>query len=334
MVTKVGVNRAGEAIAIGTEATARDQRQTRIGARLLLATRPAFLSITVLAVLLGFAHAATTHALPSLPLAGLALLGALLAHAGANVLNDVHDANNGSDACNTDRIAPFTGGSRFIQNGTLDVESMQRLAFALLAMSMLSGLGVLALTDARLLGFGLAGLLLAIAYSAPPLQLMARGFGEIAVGAAWLLVVAGSDFVARRQLDSGILWVALPFALQVMLILLVNQVPDFAADAAVGKRNWVVRWGRARAALFYLGLLAACFVLLAMGIALRQLPLAALLCFTLLPVELLATRDIFRFHAEPQRLRRAVVLTLISAHLVGLGLLLSLTSTTLMKSSP
>jgi 1,4-dihydroxy-2-naphthoate octaprenyltransferase len=34
-----------------------------------------------------------------------------------NVVNDYYDHLNGTDAANVERIFPFTGGSRFIQNG-------------------------------------------------------------------------------------------------------------------------------------------------------------------------------------------------------------------------
>ena len=42
-----------------------------------------------------------------------ALALGLIVHAAVNVLNDYYDALNGSDAANTARVFPFTGGSRF-----------------------------------------------------------------------------------------------------------------------------------------------------------------------------------------------------------------------------
>ena len=56
--------------------------------------------------------------------AAATLLLALLAHAGINVFNDYCDHLNGTDARNTQRIYPFTGGSRFIQNGVLSIRAM------------------------------------------------------------------------------------------------------------------------------------------------------------------------------------------------------------------
>ena len=292
--------------------------------KFFLATRPAFLTITALAVFLGISFAWHSGANPSLITSTLTLAGALLAHAGANVFNDVHDAKNGSDACNTERIAPFTGGSRFIQNGTLTIQSMARLSWALFLAATLAGLALIAISDQRLLFFGMIGLMLAIAYSAPPFALMSRGMGEIAVGVAWALIVAGSDFAARQVTNTNVLWVALPFGFQTMLILLANQLPDFAADQAVGKSNLAVRWGRRRAAMLYQWIVASSYITITSAIVLKELPASALSCFLALPVSLVAARDIAKYCTDPPKLRRSIILTLISAHLFGITLILSL----------
>lgn len=109
----------------------------------------------------------------------LTVFFALIAHAGANVVNDYYDALSGTDFNNHTRLFPFTGGSRFIQNGVLSLRKMRLFGYALLA-------AVIP-----------AGLLVAWACSAPPLQLMARGVGEVAIVCGWMLVVLGTDFVQR-----------------------------------------------------------------------------------------------------------------------------------------
>ena len=63
-------------------------------------TRPGFLSITLVGCLLGFALAAACGCGFDVTLAVVTVVLALLAHAGANVLNDYHDARNGADAAN------------------------------------------------------------------------------------------------------------------------------------------------------------------------------------------------------------------------------------------
>ena len=291
------------------------------------ATRPAFLSITLLAVVLGATIAWWQQASGN-PLSAslllITLFGALLAHAGANVLNDVADADNGSDAANVDRVAPFTGGSRFIQQGIISRQGMLRLAMLLFFSAVLCGLALLQLTDLRLMAFGLTGLLLALAYSLPPLKLMARGGGEIAVALAWLLIIAGSDFVLRRQID-GTAWLGgLPFALQIALILIVNQVPDLVADRQAGKRNWVVRLGASKAAQLYRGGLFASYGSLLLAWQLNALPPAALCAIFILPIGIVAARQIADFAPTPHRLVAPIRLTLLQAHLVGIVLPLSL----------
>ena len=68
---------------------------------LLLATRPAFLTAAVMPVLVGTAWGAASVGRLDAVVAGLAVLGIILVHAGSNVLNDVADAFNGTDAANT-----------------------------------------------------------------------------------------------------------------------------------------------------------------------------------------------------------------------------------------
>ena len=294
--------------------------------RWLAATRPAFLSITLLAVVFGLSHAAwrSTLTAPDTAVLLLTLIGAWLAHAGANVLNDVADDDNGSDRANVDRVAPFTGGSRFIQLGLVSRSAMHRFGWSLLAASALCGFALLAATDWRLLIFGLGGLLLASAYSLPPLQLMSRGLGELAVILAWLLIVAGSDFIWRRQFD-GAAWLAgLPLALQTGLILIANQIPDRAADLRAGKRNWIVRLDATQAVLPYIALLVAAYLAIVVACGLGALPAGSLIALAAAPIGIAASRRIQRYSTQPQHLASPIRLTLLQAHLVGALLTLGL----------
>src|SRR5690348_11953309 len=89
-------------------------------ATLARATRPGFLVVTAVGCGLGIAVALSCGcgARPVDAVATVVL--ALLSHAAANVYNDWADDRIGSDAINTERIAPFSGGSRLIQDGRLD----------------------------------------------------------------------------------------------------------------------------------------------------------------------------------------------------------------------
>ena len=157
--------------------------------RLFAATRPAFLSVTLMAVLLGFASAVLSgYGLAMIP-ATLTLVFALVAHAGANVLNDYYDAKNGCDFAESERIFPYTGGSRFIQNGILSQRFIGCFGAILLLCVIPAGLWLAWHSASGLLLIGMAGLFIGWAYSAPPFQLQARGLGEFGITAGWLLVV-------------------------------------------------------------------------------------------------------------------------------------------------
>ena len=296
-------------------------------ARYFAATRPAFLSVTLAGAFIGLGTAAADGLAIDGFKALLTVLFALVAHAGANVVNDYYDALNGSDAANNERLFPFTGGSRFIQNGVLSLAETRNFGYALLAAVIPAGLWLTVRSADGLVVIGLAGLLVAWAYSAPPLKLMSRGLGEGAITAGWLLVVLGTDFVQRGTFSAQPLVAGLPFALLVAAILYINQFPDLQADAVAGKRTLIVRLGPAAARWGYVLLTGAAYGFLAAAIAWGRLPLwtAAALLPALLSFN--ACRQLLADADRPARLTPAIKLTVAAANLNGIllsaGLVLS-----------
>ncbi|WP_201276166.1 prenyltransferase [Methylotetracoccus oryzae] len=213
------------------------------GLRYFLATRPGFLSVTLVAVLIGLATAFASGVELNAVTAGATVVVALAAHAGVKVMNDYYDALNGTDALNTDRIFPFTGGSRFIQNGVFSPRETLLYGAALLGLVALAGILLAWASGAGLLIVGALGLAIGWAYSAPPLMLNARGFGELCVWTGFSLVAVGADFAQRGHWAVMPLEVTASYALLVTNILFINQFPDKNADEAAGKRTWVVRLG-------------------------------------------------------------------------------------------
>ncbi len=281
--------------------------------RYLLATRPAFLTIALAGCLLGFATALDSAF--SWPLALLTVLLAVAAQAGVNVFNDYYDHLNGTDAVNVDRLFPFTGGSRFIQNGVMSPRQMLGWALALFGGVVGGGLWLIETRGAGLFWIGLAGLAIGWAYSAPPLKLNSRGLGEICVAAGFLLIVAGADFVQRGALSAKPWLLGLPYALLVTNILYINQFPDRAADIQAGKRHWVARLEPAVAARGYWLILGLAVALLA-GLVLEDaLPVAALLSLLAVLPALKAGRILSTHAHEPPKLMPALQMTIAAAHL-------------------
>ena len=285
--------------------------------RYFLATRPPFLTVTLLGCLIGLATAFSSHVPLALGPALASVLFALLAHAGINVLNDYYDARNGTDAVNTDRVFPYTGGSRFIQNGVLAETEMLYFGIALFAVVTLAGVWLASVSGPDLLWLGFAGLVIGWAYSAPPLRLNSRGLGEVCVAAGWTIIVTGADYVQRSALALLPLVAAVSYALHVTNVLYINQFPDRIADEATGKHHWVVRLGPQRARYGYVVIAITAYAWLIAAVIAGTLPLVALLALLSAVPTFKAARDLLRFAAQPKELAPAIRATIRAATLHG-----------------
>ncbi|MDD4928979.1 MAG: prenyltransferase [Gallionella sp.] len=288
--------------------------------RYFAATRPAFLTASLMACLIGLSSAWHDGFAFNAATALVTLVFALLAHAGANVLNDYYDDLNGTDACNEERLFPYTGGSRFIQNGVLTEKQTRNYGFALLAVVATAGLWLMANAGFQLLYAGLAGLFIGWAYSAPPLRLNSRGVGELCVAAGFLLITVGSDFVQRGAFSAAPLIAGLSYALLVTNLLYINQFPDRLADIKAGKLHWVARLGVQRARWGYVLIVAMAYSWLLLCVLAGGLPVFALMAFGALPLSVRAARLLLLYAAQAARLADAIRLT-IAAMLLHGGLL-------------
>jgi 1,4-dihydroxy-2-naphthoate octaprenyltransferase len=286
--------------------------------RYFLATRPAFLSVTLGACLVGIGAAYYDGVALEPVKAGATLVFALLAHAGINVLNDYYDELNGTDRANTDRVFPFTGGSRFIQNGVLTARATLAYGAALVGIVIIAGLWLTSLSAPGLIGIGAGGLFIGWAYSAPPLALNSRGLGELCVALGFALIVVGTDFVQRGALASLPAAAAVSYGLLVTNILYINQFPDRRADEAVGKRHWVVILGARRARWGYAVIGTAAYGFLLWAAATGLLPCPSLLALGSAVLTAIAARDLIRHAEEPRLLVPAIQLTIGAATLHGL----------------
>jgi 1,4-dihydroxy-2-naphthoate polyprenyltransferase len=225
--------------------------------RYFLATRPKFLTASVLPVLVGTAWGATVAGGLQAGVAVLALLATALVHCASNVINDVGDDITGTDRDNVEYIHPYTGGSRFITNGIMSVQEMHRWGWILIGMAAVLGL-VLALLKGPIV----------IA-----LELSGKGVGEFFLMIAFgVLPVCGAAWLQSGVFDLGSLLLAIPIGIWVMLILWINEVPDRKADAANGKRTLVVRLGLDHARLGYRLLHVAAFASLVTLVVMGALP--------------------------------------------------------------
>jgi 1,4-dihydroxy-2-naphthoate polyprenyltransferase len=284
-----------------------------------LATRLPFLTATIVPVALGGAVAAANDAFEW----GwwlLALIAACAVHLGLNIANDIFDDASGADAANV-TPTPFSGGSRVIQYGLVSRAGMVKACVAFYAVAI--GIGVLLAAERGwwLLAIGAVGVVLSLAYTAPPFRLVHRGLGEpvTALGFGPVMTL-GAYYVCAQQWSWEALYISLPVALLIALVLYVNQVPDRAGDEAVGKRTLIVRWPESRVITAYELMAGTAFVLIALGPPLGITPWWTLIALITAPMALKVIRGLRAGYGQPYALM-GVMQTNIGLHLFT-GLLL------------
>jgi 1,4-dihydroxy-2-naphthoate octaprenyltransferase len=251
----------------------------------LRTTRLPFLSATVVPIVLGILIAAS-HGAFDLVAAALTIVGGAFVHLGLNVANDVFDTAQGADDAN---VTPtqFSGGSRVIQYGLVSFRQMATIATAFYLAAGAIGLVLMAFYGSpALLAIGIAGFVISLGYTAPPLKFVYRGLGEIAVAIGFgPLMLLGAYVVQTR---GALAWepvvASIPVALLIALILYVNEIPDRRGDAFAGKRTLPVRFSRDAVIGGYNAAAIGAYVALVTGVVLGVLPVPTLLMLLTIPL--------------------------------------------------
>jgi 1,4-dihydroxy-2-naphthoate octaprenyltransferase len=176
-----------------------------------------------------------------------------------------------------------------------------------------------------LLPLGLLGLLLIVVYTPwvariPLLCLVAPGLGF------GILMVMGTHVALTGEYS----WTAfiaslVPFFL-VSDLLLLNQFPDVEADQSVGRRHMPIVAGRRASSLIYGGFLLLAYVAIAVGVALKYLPLTSLIGLATMLIAVPVSIGAYRHAENVGRLvplmGMNVIINIVTPVLVATGLLI------------
>lgn len=234
--------------------------------------RPMSLTIAVLSAAVGsMALLPAQHPVPGI--AALCALLAVLLQCGTNVLNDAEDSRTGADDF------PAAGSSVAMRSGWIDAAEARLIATLCFGLAAITGAGIVVLVQKpALLALGAAALLVGWAYTAPPLRLAYRPLGELAsalpmgIGIPW-----GTAAAQTAHVPASVWWSAAPLALLTAAILHANNARDRAHDASVGKRTLATYLSPRGIVVEYRTLLIAVPLVVIAGVAVRALPLWALL---------------------------------------------------------
>jgi len=234
-------------------------------------------------------------------------------HAGANVLNDYEDTRSGCDDFNRDYIAPFTGGSRVVQEGIVTQEYLKNLAIFLFLLGIISGLILSLRVDLRLLLFFPPAFIGAWLYT--------RFFSRLGIGELIILINFGilttlcSFYVQALRISLGAVMLSIINGLFVLNILLINEIPDRKADARFDKRTMVVRYGVKRALIFYLIFYLASYILIIAGIYSNEFPRVSYAALGTIPLFIFSF--LLGFKKDSVLLKQAIIFTIINHGVTG-----------------
>jgi len=283
------------------------------------AVRAPFLAGSLVPVIIGTSLAFTEKCL-SFYNSLLALVGVAAIHLAANLLNDYYDAG-GSDPINL-RVTPFSGGSRVIQDGELKAATVLGMSILFLALALASAVCLIHAGRSLVVPLGLLGLFAGWSYSAPPLQLMSRGWGETVIFFAFgPLVTLGAYYVNSGLLSLESFAIGFPQGFLITGVIWINQFPDYQADKEAGKTNLVVRLGPEISKYLYCLIMMLSFFSVILLVGIIKIHYMVMLAFISFPLALRAMRIVWREYLSRDYLIPAQVLTIQTV--IAQGLLLS-----------
>lgn len=183
---------------------------------------------------------------------GLAALVSLALQVAVNYANDYSDGVRGTDDV---RIGP----RRLVASGDASPVSVRRAAFIAIAVAMIAGGVLAALTTWWLVAVGAVCILAAWGYTGGPRPYGYGGWGEVFVFVFFGLVATmGTTYVVAESWSVRSFIVGSIAGLLAVALLVVNNLRDLDNDARVGKRTLAVRLGDRATRRLYV----ACYVVM------------------------------------------------------------------------
>lgn len=245
----------------------------------LKAARAPFLVVSIVPAILGGVMAAAHQSINGLHFL-LVTVGIAMAHSGADFLDDHFDFRLGVLGNKT---------KQFHDSPMIDGKIMpQQVLYAgviCLVIAAAIGLYLLAAIGWPVLVMALVGGLIAVFYTAPPLSLNFRGYGELGLFVAFgPLAVAGVYYVLTGAFSWAPVVASIPLGLFTMNIGNVSAMFDYRSDVKFEKKVLIVRFGPEKSYRILAFFFLAAYVPIVLGVMAALLPTAALLGLLTLPL--------------------------------------------------
>lgn len=288
----------------------------------LLETRPQFLLLSVILVLLGTAISRHEGYFDLLKFV-LTMLGLVLAHASVNVLNDYFDYKSGIDLETT--RTPFSGGSGILPDGLLKPKGVYIYGVGCLIAALGIGIYLTFISGWQLLPLILLG--------GPVIYFYTSHLTKWLVGEFWaglglgMLPVLGTYFVQTGHYSAEAVVASLAPGFLTANLLFLNEFPDVEADNKGGRYNLVIALGYKTAGRLYAGLMVLTYLSIVCGVILKLMPPASLIGLLSIPFAFKAISITFKHYDNIEKLipaLKANVITVLGTDaLVAAGYFLS-----------
>ncbi len=222
----------------------------------------------------------------------LAYVGIVLAHVSNNLLNDLFDTDEGLDTGEYPRAlyAPHP-----ILSGMTSRDGLMRAAIAVNVADLVILAILIGARGFLVLAFALAGLVLNVAYTAPPVRLKKRGLGEADVLVVWgPLMIAGTYYAAVGHLPWQVWLASIPYGLLCTAVLMGKHIDKLPWDEKAGVRTLPVLLGEPRARTVTRGLMVGFYVAVVVFVIANVLPWPALASVGAFPLLIRALRALRR----------------------------------------
>ena len=254
----------------------------------LLATRPWSFPASAMPVLATLAYL-FWHGYEINWLTGVwALLNIIVFHAAGNTWSDYYDYKRGVDR--EDAI-----GGMSIVSGEFQACEIKRLAWILLVIAVVAGIGLMLVAGLPVLYFGLAGCALIVLY--PWLKYHALGDLDIFLTYS-VLPILGTSYVATGALNCETLWLMLPIGLITVGILHVNNTRDIEQDSRAGIKTFAMLVGKRVSVVLYIVELMLPFVCVLVAAIYGAMPWWSLVVLVALKPALDNCRAMLKLPAE------------------------------------
>ena len=222
----------------------------------IIATRPWSFTMSILSVSVGALLAAESGPI-SWPWFAVTVIGIVIFHAAANVINDYFDTKYRIDQPDspTAKYRPQP-----IISGLLSMRELYWEFVVLFGITSVIGVITAYFRTYHVLWIGLIGLLTSIFYTAGPVKFKYRALGELAVFMMWgPLMIEGAYAVQRHALSMKALYISIPFGTLVALVLFANNMRDIAYDSRRNVKTLSIILGSEKSYILFAALIVAAY---------------------------------------------------------------------------